>query len=209
MPGRSRYYVFEIFQSIQGEGYNSGVPMTFVRFAGCNLKCSFCDTPASYQRGTSMTYSQIIETVSSFEHHTEWVCFTGGEPTLQLDQELILAMKALGMKIALETNGTSQDYNYVNIDHVVYSPKAEGKKPKTFFWIDEVRIPVIAGINIDEYTEGLHDPTLGVSPKVYLSPVFDDDNKINQDNLNATLALLERHPKFRLSVQIHKFLNIR
>ena len=99
--------IAEIFYSIQGESTFSGLPCVFVRCAGCNLSCSYCDT--GYARdpaaGESLTVEQVVDRVSSFP--VDLVEITGGEPLLQPDiHRLIEALLAAGKKVLLETNGS-------------------------------------------------------------------------------------------------------
>lgn len=74
----------EIFYSLQGEGFHTGTPAVFVRFSGCNLRCSFCDT--RHEEGVMMTDEEIVEKVSSFP--ARMVILTGGEPSLWIDKRL-------------------------------------------------------------------------------------------------------------------------
>jgi len=93
--------VVEIFDSIMGEGIQIGIPMTFVRLAGCNLKCIWCDTPQGFTEGTAMEEKAILELCKS-----AWVCLTGGEPLLQNVEKLIKQSQENGHLVAVETNGT-------------------------------------------------------------------------------------------------------
>ncbi|MBR4503819.1 MAG: radical SAM protein [Candidatus Methanomethylophilaceae archaeon] len=96
--------ICEIFRSIQGEGLMMGIPTTFVRTVGCNLRCSWCDTQYSMSGGTEMTLDEIMESVGDSKH----VCVTGGEPMIQPDMpELLRRMVAAGIQIVLETNGAA------------------------------------------------------------------------------------------------------
>ena len=119
------YYVKEIYYTLQGEGANSGKPSIFCRFSGCNLwsgldihkkdaKCNFCDTDfvgtdgingGRYKSAKDLT-SKITKIFSSKIKIKPLVVFTGGEPLLQLDQELISEIKKNGFQVAIETNGT-------------------------------------------------------------------------------------------------------
>ena len=104
-----RYLVNEIFHSLQGEGCNAGIPMTFVRFAKCNLACSKaiegfdCDT--DFARGDWYDTGELASAILA-HRWTGWLLFTGGEPALQLDGDLVELTHAMGYKIAIETNGT-------------------------------------------------------------------------------------------------------
>lgn len=98
--------ISEVFSSIQGEGIYCGIKQIFIRFYGCNLKCSFCDTginkPKEYKS------SAVLEKIASFGGDFHSVSFTGGEPLLQVDflREIIHPLKQKGIKTYLETNGT-------------------------------------------------------------------------------------------------------
>lgn len=98
--------VCEIFVSIQGESTFAGVPCTFVRLSGCNLRCSYCDTPYAYEEGTEMSVDSILYKVS--EEGIRLVEITGGEPLLQHDEvsELMKRLLAAGYKVLIETNGS-------------------------------------------------------------------------------------------------------
>lgn len=101
--------VSEIFMSIQGEGRYVGNPQVFIRFVGCNLRCSWCDTKYAYRGGKEMTIDEIVGKVKEFGLKS--VCVTGGEPMLQSKEltQLIKRLKVEGFEIILETNGTLYD----------------------------------------------------------------------------------------------------
>ena len=95
----------EIFYSIQGEGVYMGIPMVFVRFTGCNLRCSWCDTKYAWEEGKEMKIDEILAEIKKYK--TNWVCITGGEPLLQDDiYKFIDRLLNMGYKILLETNGS-------------------------------------------------------------------------------------------------------
>ncbi|MEM2938374.1 MAG: radical SAM protein [Thermoplasmata archaeon] len=97
--------VNEIFYSIQGEGVYIGIPMVFVRFTGCNLRCSWCDTKYAWEEGKEMKIDEILAEIKKYK--TNWVCITGGEPLLQEDiYKFIDRLLNMGYKILLETNGS-------------------------------------------------------------------------------------------------------
>ena len=92
----------EIFYSIQGEGYYTGVPAIFIRFSGCNLNCEFCDTDHSL--GKIMSDEEILDIIRKFP--AKHVVLTGGEPSMQLDDCFLSLLKAQGFYLQIETNGT-------------------------------------------------------------------------------------------------------
>ncbi|MGO9378885.1 MAG: radical SAM protein [Dissulfurispiraceae bacterium] len=104
--------VCEIFASIQGESTYAGLPCTFVRLTGCNLRCSYCDTRYSYDEGREMTEDEIVSEVSSYG--LALVEITGGEPLLQKEvTSLISRLIDSGSRVLVETNGS---LNIADID---------------------------------------------------------------------------------------------
>lgn len=112
--------ITEIFQSIQGEGPDTGRPTTFVRTAACNLRCTWCDTTYSFGEGTTMSLEEVLAKVRSFPARN--VCFTGGEPLLQQDgPALVGALSKAGYQVVIETGGSLDISPYLGIDRVVIS----------------------------------------------------------------------------------------
>jgi 7-carboxy-7-deazaguanine synthase len=98
--------VAEIFRSLQGEGKNQGKPCLFIRLAGCNLHCTWCDTSYAQNGGIEMSVDSILEHARNL--NTSYVCITGGEPLLQADEleQLLVPLSVMGAVIDIETNGT-------------------------------------------------------------------------------------------------------
>jgi len=117
--------ITEIFPSIQGEGLRQGEATIFVRLAGCNLRCPFCDTKYAWENGKNYTIEKIVEKVKKIEKHfpSQWLCLTGGEPLLQNVAELIKNLKERNFKIQVETNATL--YRDLPVDWYTISPKPE------------------------------------------------------------------------------------
>lgn len=118
--------IIEIFESVQGEGRHLGMPAIFIRTAGCNLSCSFCDTAHSWDgstKGLKMSPAEIVNAIAGFE--STLIVITGGEPCMQKDLiEVIQAIKeARGGMVAIETNGTFS--TPPNADWITCSPKPE------------------------------------------------------------------------------------
>ncbi|MDD8031545.1 MAG: 7-carboxy-7-deazaguanine synthase QueE [Acidobacteriota bacterium] len=100
--------ISEIFFSAEGEGLRQGEPAIFVRLAGCNLRCDFCDTKYAWNDGREMPLSLILSKITTLgdKYKTRWVSLTGGEPLLQEIRPLVSQLKKAGFKIKIETNGT-------------------------------------------------------------------------------------------------------
>ena len=110
----------EIFYSIQGEGSWTGIPNIFIRTAGCNLRCTYCDTKYAYYEKKNMTIKEIIEVISKYKCKN--ICITGGEPLLQEETiKLIDTLIKNNYKICLETNGSIDIKNISNKKYLIIS----------------------------------------------------------------------------------------
>lgn len=193
--------VNEIFYSLQGEGFHSGTPAVFVRFSGCNLHCPFCDT--RHEGGDEMSEEEIVAAVVRYP--APLVVVTGGEPSLQLTESLVEALHAAGRTVAVETNGTRA--LPPNVDWITLSPKdayvAGGEV--VLAHADEIKV-VYDGIHDPDRQlsiPGFHLPTL-----LFLQPCDTGDPARNALIVAATVDYVKCHPRWRLSLQIHKLLNI-
>jgi len=108
MPAPPTLKVIEVFASVQGEGLRQGEPTVFVRLAGCDRRCSFCDTKYAWEGGREWTLPQILDKVRRVGQGVpgRWVCLTGGEPFMQDVRGLISLLKKGGRQVQIETNGT-------------------------------------------------------------------------------------------------------
>lgn len=195
--------VNEIFYSLQGEGNFTGTPAVFVRFSGCNLNCDFCDT--QHNRGIEMSEGEIISEVSKYPAHH--VVITGGEPTLQLTHSLVNKLHAAGKFVQIETNGTrplSDGLDYL-IDWVTVSPKY-GNVPN-IQRIDELK--VVYDISHPEHVAKLEKVEARHRTAYYLQPCDRYNSEYNETNLASCLKYIMEHPKWKLSLQTHKMLNLR
>ena len=193
------YGLVEIFESLQGEGRNTGRPCVYVRFAGCNLACPWCDTDVS--RRFELSLDDLVKEVRGYRPRS--VVLTGGEPTIQDGMpELVLALKESGFWIAVETNGTNDVSWLAFVDYVACSPKAEFSDSLRLSHADEVRVVASSeGIaNFCRDVRGRIDAT-----DYYVSPC-DRDGEIDFATAKAVLAELDG---WSLSVQLHKILGFR
>lgn len=193
--------VNEIFHSLQGEGYNSGTPAVFIRFSGCNLQCPFCDT--QHESGTEMTEQEIVEAVKYLAPRSSLVVITGGEPALQLTASLVDALHEIGKRVAVETNGTLP--LPPNVDWITLSPKSA--------WLGNEAVPVLTRADeLKVLYDGSHDPSAFDSIAAthrFLQPMDTGDANRNADLMQQAADYCLQHPQWRLSLQIHKILNIR
>lgn len=114
----------EIFHSIQGEGILIGIPTTFIRMTGCNLRCRWCDTRYAYDEGEEMAIPEILARVG--ELPGEFICITGGEPLLQDETtKLIEELCKRGYEVSLETNGSHSIEKMPCLDSLVISLDAK------------------------------------------------------------------------------------
>lgn len=191
--------VNEIFFSLQGEGHFTGTPAIFIRLSGCNLTCDFCDT--KHYNAMTMTEEEIISEISQYPAYH--VVITGGEPTLQLTPSLVNKLHAAGKFVQIETNGTIPIKGYRPIDWITCSPKfdfcphAELRLQR----IDELKV-VYQGQDMTAY-DGIE------AKEYYLQPCDFKDEARNAENLAATINYIKSHPKWKLSLQTHKTLNLR
>lgn len=188
--------VKEIFYSLQGEGGRTGEASIFIRLTKCNLSCDFCDT--DFANGQNMTVSEIIDAIKQYP--CNWIIWTGGEPTIQLNNEILKHFRDAGYKQAIETNGTKKIPEL--IDYIACSPKGSYEIIKTINpFVDEIRIPVKEGDSLPFIN------SLPIANKYYVSPIFDENN-INTKNIAHCVHLVMENPEWTLSLQTHKLINI-
>ena len=226
------YRVNHIFYSLQGEGYNTGRPAVFVRFAGCNMRCPFCDTEFDSYR--EMTGEDIVQAVSGMTPAAEtlpMVVLTGGEPTLQVDEALIDLLHRQGYWVAMESNGTRPAPK--NLDWLTVSPKGmpppspphrggeptpdpsprEGRVPdeiKLVFTSEEALEQQITHLfSSDEILlRAPHPPYGGDWGGLFLQPCDTGDPVQNEAIMRSCVHYIKQHPQWRLSLQTHKLIGI-
>lgn len=182
----------EIFYSLQGEGRYTGTPAIFIRFSGCNLRCSFCDT--KHQDGIELTPEQIIEEIKKYP--SKFVVLTGGEPSIHVGPLFIEKLHENGYYVAMETNGTI--LCPPNIDWITCSPKYEKVVLER---IDELKV-VYQGQDMGQYSD-LH------AKEYYLQPCDYKNADKNKHNIEQTINYIKENPKWKLSLQTQKILNVR
>ena len=214
------YSFKEIFLTLQGEGGQAGRVNVFARFAGCNLwsgreqdrataACDFCDTDFVGTDGEGGgKFATPAEVVAALD--TTWgaidaadkaVVFTGGEPLLQLDPDLIAAVKAAGYFIAVESNGTIAAPD--GIDWICVSPKGQNRLKQTRGQELKLVWPQ-AGIDPAEFA-GLDFERFYLQPKDPLG--LDKSDAPGHTQMVIDYCL--KHPQWRMSVQTHKLVGLK
>ena len=188
----------EIFYSLQGEGHFTGRPAIFIRFAGCNLRCPFCDT--DFTSYTEMSVAEILKAIASYPAH--FVVLTGGEPSLQLTPEFIAALKEAGYFLSIETNGTHP--LPAGIDWITLSPKSAFVKHADVVLehCNELKLVYSGKVNPEAFLSIPAD-------EYYLQPCDTGNDIANKVILQTTIEYCKKHPVWSLSLQMHKVVGIR
>ena len=206
------YAIKEIYYTIQGEGFHSGRPAIFLRFSGCNLWsglekdrataiCSFCDTDFWGTDGTlggkyeAEELAVLCRSLWPDSNEEPFIVCTGGEPLLQLDEQLINALKEKGFYIAIESNGTINVPD--GIDWICISPKLDadlivqkGSELKLVYPQREVNLHSFLELDFDHF---------------FLQPLDDKNQDVNIINC---VEICKEFPQWKLSLQTHKLINI-
>ena len=199
--GTTMYNIVEIFHSVQGEGFRSGIPHVFVRFGNCNLRCEWCDT--NFDEYEQKSVDEIMQEVNSYDCKN--IVFTGGEPMLNDLWPLARTLKHDGYHLSIESNGTIAIPEGL-IDWICISPKDQmypnvSIKQRTG---DELKC-VYVGQSLDMY-ESLKE---GFS-HLFLQPCYDENATVEENGRGFALteAVVKAHPEWRLSLQTHKWMGI-
>lgn len=218
------YLVKELFFTLQGEGFQTGMPAVFCRFSGCNLwtgreadrpdaVCRFCDTDfvgvgpdgGRFADASGLAGAVLAcwpEVVDGRAHGGRpLVVCTGGEPLLQLDTAVVAALHGRGFEVAVETNGTLRPPP--GIDHLCVSPKADA--PLVLTHGEELKL-VYPQADPAAQPERFVDLDFD---EFLLQPLDTGDPETTRRNVQTALAYCLAHPRWRLSLQTHKLLDIR
>lgn len=200
--------ICEIFRSIQGEGKNQGRPCTFIRFAGCNLRCRWCDTPASREGGLDYSLKEVLEIVHGFGG--SYACITGGEPLLQGEDVRMLghALQERGYMIDIETNGTIDFRPFQHFASICMDVKCPSSGERSDLSLlsyiredDSVKF-VVQDIPDCHYAADVireHD----IPGEIFVSPVHGSPAG------EIASFILEHDLPVRLQLQLHRILGVR
>lgn len=200
------FLVREIFgPTIQGEGYHAGRACVFLRFAVCNLACTWCDTDFAEERSTRMSAEAIRDRLLAVDTAaSRTVIVTGGEPALQWKPALAETLADAGFQVHMESNGTR--VLDAAVDWLTISPKPQFHEGR-FSLVpslapSEVKVVAddsVTGATLAEY-EARYD-----CEHLFLQPCWGDDYS---GSLARSLALVGERPRWRLSVQLHKIVGV-
>lgn len=197
--------VNEIFTSVKGEGVHVGKLMTFIRTSKCNLSCTGCDT--DHEKGMVLHITAILQRVK--EDSTNYVVLTGGEPLIQDSEsvtQLVAELHKLGKLVHIESNGT-MFFNYGMFDWVAVSPKLRVDETPGLEHAHEVKV-----LPQDFYVYAHKDGTPKWDDRkthyLYIQP-WAEGKFIPPREILQALQLVHKHPQWRYSVQLHKYLGVK
>jgi 7-carboxy-7-deazaguanine synthase len=197
------YLVKELFgPTLQGEGAHAGRACVFLRFAACNLACTWCDTDFAAEGATKREAGEIVQELVALDRYaSRMVVVTGGEPTLQYDEPLAAALHEAGFRVHMESNGTRVPAGAV--DWLTISPKPQFH-PKSLELVGVVanEIKVVVDDTVDDATLARYEARYACE-HYFVQPCAGDPA-----SLGRTLALVEARPRWRLSLQLHKIVGI-
>lgn len=192
-----KYKVNEIFYSLQGEGAKVGMAATFIRMAGCNLSCPWCDTDFSHK--LTLDEAELVE--ECHKNPAKSVIITGGEPSLQDLRPLLRALKKGRYYTSIETNGTNNLLAYKGaglLNWITVSPKSQ-EIAAVDAMIDEIKVIWPTSLSLSRVAS--------VRARYhYLQPC---DGPDKQKNTEEAIEYVRRHPKWRLSLQTQKILGLK
>lgn len=201
----------EIFKSIQGEGIQTGLPTTFIRTTGCNLRCSWCDTKYAYDEGRKMTIEEIVDRCRKLA--VKRICLTGGEPLIHGEKstELIKLLIKEGFEVLVETNGAIDVSNLPKKAIISLDIKcpSSGMSEKMIYENlgflkkkDQVKFVINDAKDYDFAKKIVEKHKIEDKTNVIFQPVYGDNNftkflikKVLEDKLDI-----------RIGLQIHKFI---
>lgn len=203
--GQTSYDIAEVFYSIKGEGIWTGHPMSFIRLAGCNLHCSFCDT--DYSCKTRMSAEALANKVSRWPSRR--VVITGGEPLMQRLEPLMAELFKRGFLIHLETNGTLPLPD-TRFDWVAVSPKTLDFDVSTVSKANEAKVLYgtpnweTLAYRLSQYW--FKQCILMMMP---VTTSLVEGNKAIDENVQGAIQYCLNHPEWRLCPQVHKLMGFK
>ncbi|HTJ40522.1 MAG TPA: 7-carboxy-7-deazaguanine synthase QueE [Kofleriaceae bacterium] len=199
------YLVKEIFgPTIQGEGAHAGRACVFLRFAVCNLACTWCDTDFRPEGARKLSAEQIVaELVDRDVHRSRLVIVTGGEPTLQWDAPLASALRDAGFRVHMESNGTRAPA--APVDWLTVSPKPQFHDGRFHLaTVPASECKVVVDDSVDEAVLAAYEQRYACETLI-VQPCMDARYDAH---LARAIALTHARPRWRLGLQLHKIIHV-
>jgi organic radical activating enzyme len=192
----------EIFYSIQGEGFHSGKPAIFVRLGGCDVGCHWCDVKESWDEKDHpfMTVEEVLSTLSDYPCQT--IIVTGGEPLMYDLSDLTAQLKASGYQLHIETSGVYPVTG--SWDWICFSPKKFKAAHSSIFPMANELKPIIFNKSDFEFAEE-HRKKVNNDCLLLLQPEWGKAEKM----MPSIIDYAKEHSEWNISLQTHKYLNIR
>ena len=195
----SSYQVMEHFGTLQGEGYYTGRAAYFIRLSGCDVGCVWCDVKESWNVGAGKAYS--LEEIQELSAGFDFIVLTGGEPAMHDLRALTDMLHKEQKYISLETSGCYELNG--TVDWYTFSPKKFKKPhPEAYQKADELKVVIYHPSDLtwaEEHAKQVNDRCL-----LYVQPEWSKKDQLQEQIID----FITRNPRWRLSLQTHKFLNI-
>jgi 7-carboxy-7-deazaguanine synthase len=193
--------IMEIFYTLQGEGYHSGRAAIFIRTSGCEVGCVWCDVKESWNILENQ-YKNIASILNEIENFTtNFIVLTGGEPLMHDLTLLTNTLKEKGYEIAIETSGT--EVKSGTIDWYCFSPK-KFKKPLEEAYSLANELKIIINHPSDFTWAEMHAEKVNKNCLLYLQPEWEKQERY----LPLVIDYIKKNPKWKISLQTHKLMNI-
>lgn len=191
----------ESFYTIQGEGYHSGRAAYFIRLAGCDVGCVWCDVKESWEADAHPIISIDKLVLNAVDSGTDFVVITGGEPAMYDINTLVNKLKSKGLTVAIETSGTYPLFG--EVDWYCFSPK-KFKAPVEEAYEKASELKVIVNHPSDIEWAEMHATKVSKNCILYLQPEWSKRERF----LPMIIDHVKKNPKWRVSLQTHKYMNI-
>ncbi len=198
---KTEYPLVEDFFTIQGEGYHTGKPAYFIRTAGCDVNCFWCDVPESWEEAehTKESVHDIVH--RAVQSEAEIAVITGGEPLLHDLDALTYALKREGLQVHIETSGSSPLSGY--LDWITFSPK-KFKQPVDEVYDHADELKVIIRKNKDFEWAEYNAEHVRKQAELILQPEWYN----REEAVPLIIDYVKEHPRWRISLQSHKYMNV-
>ena len=193
--------IMEAFETIQGEGFHSGKAAYFIRLGGCDVGCHWCDVKESWtaENHPLISHERIIQEAKNTS--TKLIVVTGGEPLIYNLSAFTSKLKAADFTINIETSGVYPITG--EWDWICFSPK-KNKKPQPEFYQKSHELKVVIFHKSDLQWAEIHADKMNPKAQLFLQPEWSKEKQM----LPLIIEYIKQNPKWRISLQTHKYMNI-